>query len=123
MDTENIIIEYEERLRLAQLKSDVDELSQLLDDELVFTYLDGSLVRKEDDLNLHKSSDFQITKMEVIDRKIVTFDNTVVVNVLMDASAVFGEDTQNEEIRYIRVWHKFTDGWRIISGSMRVQES
>lgn len=123
MGNENEIIEYEERLRLAQLKSDIDELLLLVDDAIVFSGLDGSIIGKEDDLNLHKNPDFKISKMDVIERNIVSFDNTVVVNVLMDAAAHFGQDIQQEKIRYIRVWHKFSNGWRIISGNMRIVAS
>ncbi|MCB0166240.1 MAG: nuclear transport factor 2 family protein [Anaerolineae bacterium] len=119
MDSAKIIIEYEERLRAAQLSSDTDELDLLLDEAIIFSALDGSIGRKEDDLNLHRSPDFRITKMEVIERDIVSFDTTVVVNVVMDASAVFGEEAQHEKIRYIRVWHQFSEGWRLIAGSMR----
>lgn len=121
MSIEEIIIQQEERLRLAQLKSDIDELTALVDDALIFLAWDGSIIGKGDDLNLHRSPEFQISKMDVVDRKMVCFDNTVVVNVLMDASAIIGKDKQNKQMRYIRVWHKFSDGWRIISGCMKAE--
>ncbi|MCE2597402.1 nuclear transport factor 2 family protein [Motilimonas cestriensis] len=123
MNTEEMIAACEERLRLAQLKSDIDELSILIDEKLIFLALDGSVVGKADDLNLHRSPDFRIAKMEVIDRRINIFDGTAVVNTLMDASAHFGDKKQNEKIRYIRVWHKFSSDWRIISGSMRAESA
>lgn len=120
MSIDNEIIELENRLRQAQLRSDVDELGLLIDNNLVFSDLSGNIIGKEDDLNFHKNSYFKITKMDVIDRKISCFDNTAVVNVLMDASAIFGQEVRNDRIRYVRVWHKFSEGWRLISGSMRV---
>src|SRR5690606_23834959 len=52
---ESAIWACEERLRIAQLESDVAELARLLDDELMFTALDGSVVGKRDDLELHRS--------------------------------------------------------------------
>ncbi len=121
MNVESIIIDNEERLRVAQLNSDVAELSNLLDDNLVFSALDGSIVGKRADLELHKSAEFRIIKMEVVERQIHGYENVVVVNVLMDASAEFNNVVQNDRIRYIRVWYKFFDGWRIISGSMRAE--
>lgn len=122
MSIEKTIIGYEERLRLAQLGSDVEELNNLLADALIFSAWDGSIVGKDDDLNLHRSPEFRITKMDVIDRKIICFDGSAIVNVLMDASAEFGGETENKTFRYVRVWHEFPDGWRIISGFMRVEQ-
>ena len=79
------------------------------------------MIGKGDDIDLHRSPDFQITKMDLMERTIQLFDGAAVVNVLMDVSARFGVNPQSDKIRYIRVWHEFTDGWRIISGCMRVE--
>ena len=120
---EATITEHEELLRLARLKSDIDELTILIDDGIIFSAMDGGIVGKEDDLNLHKPPDFRITKLDVIERKIKSFDSSVVVSTLIDASALFRTNEQNDKIRYICVWHKFPEGWRIISGSMRAEAS
>ncbi len=121
MNIEQAISELEERLRKAQLNSDLKELSALIDDNLVFSGLDGAIIGKEDDLNLHKSEDFRISQMDLIERKIQPFGTTVVVNTLMGATAIIGGEIQSDKIRYIRVWHHFPEGWRIISGSMSVE--
>lgn len=115
------ISELEDRLRIAQLKSDIEELSALIDENLIFSGLDGTILGREDDLNLHKSEDFHIAKMDLVERKIQPFETTVVVNTLMNATAVFSGKDQSDKIRYIRVWHKFPEGWRIVSGSMSVE--
>lgn len=120
MDIEEAISGLEERLRQAQLNSDINELSILIDDKLTFVAPDGSIISKDDDLNLHQSGNFKITKMELIERHIQAFENTVVVNTLMDESAIFDGHVQNDKIRFIRVWHQFTDRWRIISGCMHM---
>lgn len=122
MTIEETITGYEERLRLAQLGSDVEELNRLLADALIFSAWDGCVVGKSDDLNLHRSPEFQITRMEVIDRNIVCFDGVAIVNVVMDTSAEFGGNAEDKKIRYVRVWHQFPDGWRIISGFMKMEQ-
>ncbi|MCG8313246.1 MAG: nuclear transport factor 2 family protein [Pseudomonadales bacterium] len=119
MELEKIIIKHEKRLVLAQLNSDIDELSNLIDNNLVFSGLDGAVVGKEDDLNIHRMNDFKITKMELISREIHLHEKTAVVNTLMDACAEFGGNVQADKIRYIRVWHKSSNQWRVISGCMR----
>lgn len=121
MNINETISELEERLRVAQLKSDIEELSALVDENLIFSGLGGRILGKEDDLNLHKSEGFQIAKMDLVERTIQSFETTVVVNTLMDATAVLGGNAQSDKIRYIRVWHKFPEGWRIVSGSMVVE--
>ena len=121
MNTEEIVIELEDRLRSAQLKSDISELSRLLDNQLVFSGLDGSIVSREADLNLHKMDEFKITKMDLISREIHWHENAAVVNTVMDACAEFSGNLQADKIRYIRVWHKSSAGWRVISGSMRLE--
>src|SRR5690554_4582758 len=87
MNPIEIVLALEERLRIAQLASDVEELALLIDDSLVFTGLDGNIVSMQDDLNLHRSEEFEITKMELVDRQILPSDNAVVVVSLVDAAA------------------------------------
>ncbi|MCE5365269.1 nuclear transport factor 2 family protein [Pseudomonas anguilliseptica] len=119
MSNELDISKVEERLRIAQLKGDTDELSLLLDNSLSFTALDGTLVSKVDDLNLHKSPNFSITKMNVINRWSQCFEYAAVVSTLMNVAFVIDGVTKNQKIRYIRVWYRFGDDWRIVSGSMK----
>ena len=47
------IVGREAELRAAQLNADVDALSQLIADELLFTGPDGQLGSKAEDLELH----------------------------------------------------------------------
>ena len=119
MSNEFDISKAEERLRIAQLKGDTDELSLLLDSSLSFTALDGTLVSKADDLNLHKTPGFSITKMDVISRWTQCFKCAAVVSTLMDVTTIIDGVTKNQKIRYIRVWYRFGDDWRVVSGSMK----
>ncbi|MGV3591757.1 MAG: nuclear transport factor 2 family protein [Gammaproteobacteria bacterium] len=118
MTPEETVIAYEERLRAAQLAGDLTELDALLDADLIFAALDGTVVRKADDLELHRSGTLRILQMDVISREIICFGTTAVVNVAMMASARIVDAVRDDRIRYIRVWHEFPDGWRIVSGSM-----
>lgn len=108
----------EERLRVAQLKGDVEELSALLDNSLSFIALDGTLVSKTDDLNLHRSPGFFITKMEMINRRVQCFEYAAVVSTLMDVTSIMDGVAKNQKIHYIRVWYRFDNDWRVVSGSM-----
>lgn len=118
MSCEQDIYELEERLRTAQLKGDIEALSALLDDTLSFSILNGTVIDKMDDLSSHRSPDFRITKMHMIDRRTQCYEHAAVINVLMDVSAIMGGAIQHHTIRYTRIWYRFSDGWRVISGSM-----
>ena len=118
MTGEDPILEYEAALRQAQLRSDVEALDRLLDDALVFTTLEGTVVGKADDLSIHRSGRLRITKMEPGDRHIVRLGSTVVVSVRMEAEATFDGVPARDALRYTRVWHERPDGWRVVAGHM-----
>jgi ketosteroid isomerase-like protein len=117
---ESSIEEYEERLRRAQLNSDVAALERLLDDDLMFTTLDGSVVGKQDDLELHRSGRLSISKMEPSDRHILHLGTVAVVSVQMNAEAVVDGVSSRRPLRYTRVWTQRNDGWRLIAGHMSI---
>jgi len=123
MNDNDPILFYEAELRQAQLNGDVDALDRLLDDTLVFTALDGTVVGKEDDLNLHRSGSFRIIRMDPIDHHIVNIGNVVVVNSGMEAEAIINGEPVSNRLRYTRVWCKGPDGWRVIAGHMSTIQS
>ena len=63
-DDHDAIVRCEEELRVAQLAGDVATLDRLIDDGLVFTALDGTVVGKEEDLALHRSRRLVVKRME-----------------------------------------------------------
>ncbi len=118
MNDDDPILLREAELRQAQLTSDVELLDRLLDDALVFTTLEGLVVGKADDLNLHRSGRLHITKMDPSDRRVVRLGSTVVVSVRMDAEATFDGQAMRGALRYTRVWCERPDGWRVVAGHM-----
>ncbi len=117
---QSTIEEYEEQLRQAQLSSDVAVLDRLLDDELVFTALDGNVVGKAEDLGMHRSGRLRISELEPSDRRILELGDVVVVNVRMDAAAHVDGTAAAGPLRYTRIWARRPDGWRIVAGHMSV---
>lgn len=118
MDAHNEILAREAALYRAQLASDVDALDRILDDCLMFTSFDGSLVTKNDDLSLHRSGRLRITRMEPIESSMVHLGETSVVSAKMDASPVLDGSPMNAVLRYTRVWHKRSGEWRVVAGHM-----
>jgi hypothetical protein len=120
MNIDDEILTCESELRNAQLTGDVAVLARLLDDELVFTAIDGTLASKADDLSLHRSGKLRITRMDPLDRRLLHLGATSVVSVRMDAEAVMDGVPVAAILRYTRVWHKRPEGWRLVAGHMSV---
>lgn len=118
MTVDEEILACEEQLRQAQLASDVTVLERLLDDDLVFTSIDGTLASKSDDLALHGSGRLRITRMNPLEHRLLHLGDTSVVNVKMDASAIVDGAPVSGILRYTRIWHKRPEGWRIVAGHM-----
>jgi ketosteroid isomerase-like protein len=118
--SESPIEKYEDQLRRAQLGGDVAALDELLDDALVFTAIDGTVVGKNDDLELHRSGRLRISKMEASDLRVLHLGTVAVVSVQMEAEAVLDGVGMSGRLRYTRVWTQRADGWRVIAGHMSV---
>jgi ketosteroid isomerase-like protein len=114
------ILLYETQLREAQLAGDVNALDRLIDDALIFTTLEGTVVGKTDDLDLHRSGQLRITRMNPIEHHIVDLGTTVVVAVKMDAEASVDGAVFSGKLRYTRVWCERPGGWRVVAGHMSV---
>ena len=118
MSIDDEILACEAELRQAQLTGNVAMLDRLLDDSLVFTNIDGTLASKSDDLALHRSGRLRITKMDPSDRRLLHLGATSVVSVRMNAEAVINDVPVKATLRYTRVWHRRTDGWRLVAGHL-----
>jgi ketosteroid isomerase-like protein len=108
----------EAELRQAQLTGDVVVLDRLLDDSLVFTNIDGTLASKSDDLSAHRSGRLRITRMEPSDLRLLHLGATSVVSVRMNAEAIINGAPVTATLRYTRIWHRRTEGWRLVAGHM-----
>jgi hypothetical protein len=116
--TDDPILALEEELRRAQLAGDAAALERLLDDELVFTGIDGRVHTKADDLALHRSGKLRIARMEPGERHVLRLGPVVVVNVRMEASATVDGAEVSGPLRYTRVWYERPGGWRVVAGHM-----
>jgi ketosteroid isomerase-like protein len=118
MSLDDELLAREAELRHAQLTSDVEALSRLLDDSLMFTSLNGAVVTKNDDLSLHRSGRFRITRMEPIEHNILHLGETSIVSTKMDSAAILDGSPMEAILRYTRVWHKKSGEWRVVAGHM-----
>lgn len=114
---QDLIEQLEATLRQAQLDGDVAALDRLIDDSLLFTGPEGTLVSKADDLALHRSGAVRFTSHEPAELQwqMITPDVAVValrvrLGVLVDQEPFSGD------YRYTRVWVRRGDNWRVVAG-------
>jgi len=112
------IQEYEERLRVAMLRSDVDELDALIHDDLLFVGPDGGIYTKADDLHLHRSGAQRMSQADWHSVEVRSYGMTCVTAVTAQLSGTFMGAPFSGRFRYVRTWVQQEGDWRVVSGSV-----
>lgn len=116
--THTTIIEHlEQRLLIAMQKHDVIELDQLLHDDLLFITPDGNAITKAMDLEAHRSGAMVIERIVPTLEKISMISDAAVVVLRMETKGSMMGQPIEGTFRYIRVWKKTDNEYRVIAGS------
>lgn len=114
------ILQLEARLRAAQIAGDVEALSQLISDDLLFAGPDGGLVTKNMDLDSHRSGAVRFLRHEPLELHIRR-SSPIVAVVSLAARLMVSVNGQSHQgvFRYLRVWHyKDVSGWKVWAGQV-----
>lgn len=111
------IVEFEERLRLAMLQSDVNALDELLAPELIFTNHLGQRLTKKDDLAAHQSGTLEIEVLEPSEQHIQMIgDNVAIVSARVHLSGSYAGARSEADFRFTRIWVLSSAGaWRVVA--------
>lgn len=112
------ILKLEEELRQAMLVSDIEKLNELIDDSLVFVAPDGSIVSKQMDLEVHKSGIQKMSQLFPSEQDIQIYNNCAIVTVKMELVGKHGDIDISGDYRYLRVWGKMENNYKILAGSV-----
>jgi ketosteroid isomerase-like protein len=112
------IVACEAELRAAMLTNDVAALDRLLDDALVFTGLDGTVVGKQDDLAAHQARRLRLTRFEPSEQRVLHLGTTAVVSVRVEHEGTWDGAPVRGPLRYTRVWCERPEGWRVVAGHL-----
>ena len=113
----NAILAVEERLKQAMSSSNLEELDRLLSPDLVFTNHLGTVISKQDDLDLHASGDLEIEQIDLSDRRIMPFADVAIVTVKAVITGRYRGSAANGAFRFTRVWKKSPDAnWQVVAG-------
>lgn len=111
------IEELERKLFLAMKEIDLDTLEELLHHDLIFNLPTGVSINKEADLETYRSGKMIVKNIVPADQVINIIEDVAVVAVTIKLEADFDEHSINGDYRYLRIWKKVDDGWKIIGGS------
>ena len=112
------IQEYEERLRVAMLRSDLDELDVLIHDDLLFVGPGGGIHTKADDLQLHRSGAQRMCQADWHSVEVRSYGMTCITAVTAQLSGTFMGEPFSGLFRYVRTWMQQDGGWRVVGGSV-----
>ena len=112
------ILAAEARLVAAMKASDAEALDGLLHDDLLFNGPTGETATKAMDLANYRSGGVRLTVVEPSDYTLSAIDDDVVVAVTVRLDGEYMGQRATGRFRYLRVWKRYGDSWRVIGGSV-----
>ncbi len=110
-----IIEQLEQQWQQAELHANTTVIANMLSDDYLGIYGDGTLATKAEMLAGLKNGSVRFTEIDTSDRKIRVYGTTaVVVSKAQVAGTVDGEDISGR-YRYTRVYHRSNGAWKIVS--------
>jgi ketosteroid isomerase-like protein len=117
---ENLVRDFEEKLRKAMVDGDVESLVELIADDLIFVNHFGQILTKEADLEAHRSGLLKFSDIKFLDQRVILLENSAVaITRAMLAGTVGGEPIE-DEMCYTRVWRMDKNKLIVISGHCSV---
>ena len=113
---EQEVLEAENQLRDAMLRSDTVKLESLIDARLLFVGPNGGLLSRSDDLRLYQSGEQQIRMLEVEDQRIEIRSDLAVATVVATMAGTFRGQDFAGRFRYLRTWHRTEGRWQVVAG-------
>ncbi|MDZ4173273.1 MAG: nuclear transport factor 2 family protein [Hydrogenophaga sp.] len=114
------IVKLEARLRAAQLSGDLEALSSLMSEDLLFAGPDGNLVSKNMDIEAYRSGLVKFLRHEPLELHVRRPTRDVAVASLAAKLMVsVGAEVAEGNYRYTRVWQRQDDGqWKVLAGQV-----
>ena len=71
------------------------------------------------DLDAHKSGIQKMSDIIFSERKMELNENLAIVTVIADIKGIFADVDISGKYRYLRVWQKKNNSWKIVAGSVQ----
>ena len=105
----------EARWQHAELTGDTTVMAQMLADDYLGIYGDGTLATRSETLASVRKGTTRFSSIDTFDRKIRVFGSTVVVTSKARVKGVHDGENLSGLYRYTRVYHRHNDVWKIVS--------
>ncbi len=110
-----IIEKLEAQWQQAELHGNTAVMANMLSDDYLGIYGDGTLATKAETLANFKNSTIHFTEIDTSDRKIRVFGSTAVVVSKAEVAGVNDGEDISGHYRYTRVYHRINGVWKIVS--------
>ena len=114
---EQEIMDCENRLLHAIRNGDINTLDELLHDSLIFNIPTGQTITKQMDIENYRSGIMSVYDISATDQTIRTIEDISTVVVTIHLKAKYADQIIDGKFRYLRVWKRFNNSWKIIAGS------
>ncbi len=117
MTQKDQITECEHELLEAIKAEDTNNLDDLIHNELIFNIPTGQTITKEEDINNYCSGILKVFEILPTDQVIKSIDDIATVAVTVLLKAKYADQNINCKFRYLRVWKRVENSWKVIAGS------
>lgn len=109
------VLKLEQEWEDALIKSDVAALDRIYDDNLIYTHSNGGVDNKSSYVGKIKSGATRYQTMKRDDIKVSVYGNSAVVTCHWDVHVLAGENKIDTNARYLHVYVKQKDGWKMVA--------
>ncbi len=114
-NTRQEILDLEERLRAAELAHDPEFFETYLDDHMIMVSKGEASSPKQHIIKAHQPElGTKFTRVVMTDMKVIDHGDSAVVT----CKGTYEGPRGVQDLKFMRVWVKKTDGWRIIAGTI-----
>ena len=114
-NVEQAVLKLEQQWEDALLKSDVAALEKIYDDSLIYTHSSGAVDNKSAYVGNIKSGVTKYESMKRDDIKVSVYDDTALVTCHWDVHVLNRGNKLDINARYIHVYVKKKDGWKMVA--------
>jgi ketosteroid isomerase-like protein len=112
---EDSILKLEQQWEDALTKSDVDALTKLYDDQIIYTHSSGKVDTKTSYINAIKSGATRYQSMKRDDIKVVVYGQSAIVSCHWDVHVLSQGNKIDINARYLHVYVQQKDGWKMVA--------
>ena len=112
---EQVVLKLEQQWEDALVKSDVPALERIYDDSLIYTHSNGGTDNKSTYVGKIKSGATKYQTMKRDDIKVSVYGNSAVVTCHWDVHTLAGGKQFDTDARYIHIYVKQKDGWKMVA--------